>query len=201
VDEPGAVSGLLVECDPASEESVARAIRRLRFGSDAAGEARLRPRVTTRADLQLLVPRDILHTEGAYHALFALAFATGVPLVLVTSGVGLSTRRRETGLLRATGWRIDEVLLRGLTESVSVALAGGALAVVLAWCWLELANGFGVAAVFIHGTPAAPGFDLPYRLTPLPVTLGFAFALLLVLAGTISATWRAASTDPAEAMK
>lgn len=197
-DQPETVTDCLVTFGDAAPDEVAAAIRRMDFSAGTAG--RLRPRVTTRADLEALVPRDLLHTEGVYHALFALVLATGIPIVIVSSGVGLSTRRRETGLLRATGWRVDEVLLRSVCESLSVATGAGCLAVILSWAWLSLAGGVGVAAVFLRGADVLPGFDIPFRMAPLPVLLGFCLAFTFVLTGTVSAIWRAASVPPAAAM-
>ena len=42
--------------------------------------------------------------EGIFSALYLIAFAVGVPAILVASGFGLSERKREIGIMKATGW-------------------------------------------------------------------------------------------------
>ena len=41
--------------------------------------------------------------EGIFSALYIVAFALGIPAILVTSGFGLSERKREIGIMKATG--------------------------------------------------------------------------------------------------
>src|SRR5205085_3928650 len=121
------------------------------------------------ADLEVLLPRGLWHREGIFNLHFVLAFAIGIPVVLVTSGLGLSERRREIGILKATGWQTDEILLRGLVESLLLSLAGAALALILAFVWLKGLNGYWIAGVFLAGVETAPSFPVPCRITPLPV--------------------------------
>ena len=199
VDREDAATDLLVACADSDTEAVARRIRNLPLNYEDGRPLRLR--VTTRTDVSVLGLRDVLHAEGIYHALFALVFAAGIPIVLVTSGIGLRERRRETGLLRATGWRADEVLLRSIVENVVVATIAGGAAVALAWVWLVALGGWGIAPLFFQGTGADAGFRVPFRLAPLPLLLGFGLSYVLVLVGSVPATWRAASAPPARSME
>jgi ABC-type lipoprotein release transport system permease subunit len=186
---------LLVYCRPRYANSIAATIRRgLQSG-------KLRSEVTTRADLQALVQRDVLHREGVFNLHFVLAFAIGILVVLVTSGIGLTERRREIGILKATGWQTDELLLRGLTESFLLSLAGAALSLVLSAVWLKVFNGFGIAMLFLAGTDTRPAFDVPSRFTPVPALLAFVLSFAVVLCGTLISTWRAAKAAPLEAMR
>ena len=166
---------------------------------DAAGP--LLPRVTSRDDLEAVVSRGLLHREGIFDLHFLLAFALGVPLVLLTTGVGLAERRRETGLLKAMGWQTDEVIVRSLAESLLLSVAGASIAILLAYVWLGLLGGVGVAPVFVSGVDATPGVDLPFRLTPVPALLCLVLSFVVVVTGTALSSWRAASASPVEAMR
>src|SRR5260370_663172 len=132
-DQQGLATDLMFSCQPGYQEQVRQAIlRSVRLPLSRAGESS-GPRVTTRTDLEALLPRGLLHREGIFNLLFLLAFVVGILVVLVTSGLGLAERRREIGILKATGWQTDEVLLRGLVESLALSLAGACVAVLLAW--------------------------------------------------------------------
>ena len=110
-------------------------------------------------------------------------------------------RRREIGILKATGWQTDEILLRSTVESFVLALAGISLSIVLAFVWLKWLNAYGIAAIFLTGVDAAPGFHVPSRLLPVPVLLAALIGLVVVLSGTLYSSWRAATTPPSEAMR
>jgi ABC-type lipoprotein release transport system permease subunit len=200
-DQPGLATDLLVWCRPGYEGEVSRAIERGVSLAGPPGQGDVRPRVTARADLLALLPRGLLHREGVFNLHFLLAFVVGILVLLVTSGLGLAERRREIGILKATGWQTDEVLLRGLVESLTLSLAGACLALLLAWLWLRLANGYGIAGLFLAGVGAAPDFPVPFRLTPVPAVLAFVLAFVVVLTGTLVSAWRAAKVPPREAMR
>jgi ABC-type lipoprotein release transport system permease subunit len=198
-DQSGLATDLLVYCRPDYQEEVRRAIRRDVVLQLPGGPAR--PRVTAREDLARLLPQGPLRREGAFTALFVLAFAVAILVILVTSGFGLSERRREIGILKATGWQTDELLLRSLAESFLLSLAGACLAVVGAFVWLRGLNGWWIAGVFLAGVERAPGFRVPFRLTPVSALLAFLLAFVVVMSGSLYSTWRAATAPPREAMR
>ncbi len=206
-DEQGVATDFLVSCRPGYAAAAATAIRRLPTLAATAGTGGatetvpLKPRVVTREESEANLTAGILGTEGVFTLHFVLAFAIGVPLVLVSTGFGLSERRRETGLLKAIGWRTDEVLLRGLVESLVLGTLGASLALLLACGWLEWLGGAGVAWIFLSGADLVPGFEVPFRLVPEPVLLAAVVALAVVSSGSVWSSWRAAIAAPAEAMR
>ena len=190
---------LLVSCRPGYQADVTNTVvRTISFGN---GDNLVQPRVTAREDLLALLPRSLLHREGIFTLHFVLAFVVGILVLLVTSGVGLAERRREVGILKATGWQTDEVLLRSLTESFALSLAGACVALLLAWAWLRFLNGYGIAGLFLDGAGTAPDFPVPFRLAPVPILLAFVLSFVIVLTGTLYSTWRAATASPLEAMR
>jgi ABC-type lipoprotein release transport system permease subunit len=200
-DQRDTATDLLVWCQPEALADVRRAIEsEPSLAASPQGEV-IRPSVSGRDDLMALLPRGLLHREGIFNLHFLLAFTIGILVLSVTSGIGLGERRREIGILKATGWQTDEILLRGLIESLSLSLAAACVALLLAWLWLRLFNGYGVAALFLDGVTWKPDFPVPFRLTPVPFVLAFVLALAMVLTGTLYSSWRAAVTPPREAMR
>jgi ABC-type lipoprotein release transport system permease subunit len=199
--QPDSATDLLVTCREGAQAPVSRAIERGLSFADPSGRDAVRPKVTAREDLLALLPRGLLHREGIFNLHFLLAFVVGILVLLVTSGIGLGERRREIGILKATGWQTDEVLLRSLVESGTLSLAGACVALLLAWLWLRVCNGYAIAGLFLDGVGAAPDFRVPFRLTPVPVVLGFVLAFAIVLTGTLFSSWRAAITPPRDAMR
>jgi ABC-type lipoprotein release transport system permease subunit len=161
----------------------------------------LRIGVTSRKEVASLLPEGLLGREGIFHLHFVLAFIVAILAITVTSGFGLAERRREIGILKATGWQTDEVLLRSAVETVVLGLVSASIAILLAWVWLRWFNGFFIASIFLGGVGVAPSFQVPFRLAPVPVLLGFVLSLVIVATGTLYSSWRAATVPPAEAMR
>ncbi len=197
----GVATSLLVGVDPARREDVRRTIARMPALGPDDGHGPVHARVLSREDVAAHLPAQVHQREGVFTLHWLLAFAVGLPLLLVTTGAGLAERRREISLLKALGWSTDDVLVRAAVESALLALASAALSVLLALGWLGPLRAVGVGAVFLPGLDADPGVDVPYRLAPLPVALAGLLALLLVAVGSLAATWRAAATPPAEVLR
>jgi ABC-type lipoprotein release transport system permease subunit len=195
-DQPGLATDLLVHCRSGYETEVARIIQR-----DGFGESAPHPRVVTRTEAAVLLDEGPRRREGVFTLLFALAIAVSVLVVLVTSGFGLAGRRRELGILKATGWQTDELIFRSLVESLLLAGLAAALAVIIAAIWLKGCNGYWIASIFLAGVEPESGFRIPSRLTPLPALLATLIAMVVVATGSLYATWRAATAPPFEAMR
>lgn len=200
-NQRGLATDLLVNCRAGYAESVrSRIMQQITLGPPGAASS-VRPRVVARGDLETRLPQGLLHREGVFNLIWLLALAVAVLVVAVTSGFGLAERRREAGILKATGWQTDEILLRSGVESLTLSLLAGALSLILAWVWLGLLNGVGIAAVFLAGVGISPAIAIPYRFTPVPALIGVVMALTVTLSGTLYASWRAATALPREAMR
>jgi ABC-type antimicrobial peptide transport system permease subunit len=130
-----------------------------------------------------------------------VAFALGIPALLVASGLGFTERRKEIGILKATGWQTQEVLETVGLENVMLSLAATPIAVLLSFFWLKVLNGFFVAQFFIAQIDLMPPFPVPSRFLPVPVLLGFLVSLIITSVGSIYTTWRTAVVPPSDAMR
>lgn len=193
-DRPGVATDIAVYCRPGYDGDVRAALLRPRPDGT-------RLRVVARADLQVQVPEGPRQREGDYTAQFVVVFAIALLVVLVTSGAGLAERRREVGILKATGWQTDELLFRSLVESLILAALAGSVAILGSVIWLKWLNGYGVAGLFLPTADMDPGYRVPFRLVPVPVLLAVVVAVAVVGTGSLYSTWRAAIARPAEAVR
>jgi ABC-type lipoprotein release transport system permease subunit len=200
-DQKGQATDLLVYCRQGYAASVSRDLLRIESFPGAAATGKVRAKLVAREDLEVLLPKGLLHREGIFNLHFVLLFVVGILVVLVTSGVGLTERRREVGILKATGWQTDEILLRSAVESSLLGIASASISILLAFFWLRLFNGYWIASIFLSGVGAAPTFDVPFQLAPIPALFAFLLAFVLIQTGTIYSSWRAATVPPAEAMR
>jgi ABC-type lipoprotein release transport system permease subunit len=138
---------------------------------------------------------------GIFVALYTVAFALAIPAILVSSGFGLSERRKEIGILKATGWQTHEVLEMVMFENIVLALISAPLSFVISYIWVKLFNGFFIAQLFIGGIGSVPSFPVPSKFMPIPFLLSIFFSLVLTMVGSIYSAWRAATVPPAEALR
>ena len=113
----------------------------------------------------------------------------------------LRDRCREVGLLKATGWGTDEVLLRALSESVAIATLAFGMSFTLSLIGLKYLKGWGLAALFISGLDWGSWIRIPYALSPLTLGVAALATVTVVLTGTLFSAWRAATMSPAEAIR
>ncbi|MBI5378602.1 MAG: FtsX-like permease family protein [Nitrospirae bacterium] len=193
----GQASEILLYIKPGYEEQVAFSLDLLQMVE----RGRIFLRTQNKDLVRQYLNRGFTLKAGIFTALYAVAFALAIPALLVVSGFGMSERRREIGVLKATGWHTEEVLEVVFWESLLHAAAGAALALLLAMAWIYAFNGALVAQFFIPEIGLLAPFPVPARFLPLPFLLGFLFSVALTLVGSLYTAWRAAAVPPVEAMR
>jgi ABC-type lipoprotein release transport system permease subunit len=158
-------------------------------------------RIQTKGLVRAYFERGFNTKAGIFISLYTIAFAISIPALLISSGLGLSDRRREIGIMKATGWLTGEVMEMVFIENMILALIGASSAFLISFVWIKLFNGFFIARLFISGIENMPHFIVPAKFMPLPFAMSFFFALILTMTGSIYSTWRAAVVPPTEAMK
>jgi len=157
-----------------------------------------------------VIERDLL--ARVYHLAYGrragLVLGAAVPALLAllvlawdrASGIG-PEERREIAVLKAVGWSTADVLWAKLFESLLVGALACALGLLLGYAWVFW---FGAPGL----RPALVGWSVLYpraALTP-AVDFGQLLGVTLAVLGpfvmlSIVPAWRAASTDPLDAMR
>jgi ABC-type lipoprotein release transport system permease subunit len=138
---------------------------------------------------------------GVFTAFYLVAFALGIPLVLILTGLGSDERRKEIGTLKAIGWHTLDVLTVAMWESAFVSVIAASLAIALAFVWIRIFNGFFIAQFFIGEAGLMPPFPVPFRVIPVLAFLSYILALAITMTGSLYNTWRMASAPAAECMR
>jgi len=145
--------------------------------------------------------RGFNYKAGVFTALYTVAFALAIPALLIISGFGQTERRKEIGVIKATGWQTQEVMEMVALENLIISLTSAPLAVLLAMVWLKWFNGAFIAQFFIAEIGLMAPFSVPSRFLPLPCFLAFLFAIILTMVGSLYSTWKTSAIPPVEAMR
>ena len=138
---------------------------------------------------------------GVFTAFYLAAFALAIPLVLILAGLGWTERRKEIGTLKAVGWQALEVMEVVLWENMFVSILSACLALLTAFVWIRVFNGFLIAQFFLGEPGFMPAFPVPACFVPVPAFMSFLLALTLTMVGSLYSTWRMAAIPAAEAMR
>lgn len=193
---PELASEILIYCRPGTADTIAEHLSSLGKPWDMVPPLRIQ----TKTIVEQYINRGFDLQAGVFFLFYLTAFALSIPALLILSGFGRGARKKEVGILKATGWQTLEVLEMTFFENILLALLGSMLAVVLAMVWLKLGNGIGIAPLFISGINWIPDFPVPSLFTPMPVLFSFLFGIILTMLGTLITTWKTAVTPPLTTM-
>lgn len=158
-------------------------------------------RVQTKQIISRYSQRGFNIKSGVFAGFYALVLGLTIPSIGVISGFGLSARRREIGVIKALGWQTQEVLEMIAMENFILSLISVPLTIFVAWTWIHVFNGIGIARFIIADLDIIIPFQIPSELFPVPCALGGMLAVILTMVGSIYSTWRTAIVPPSEIMK
>ena len=195
---PGMATDILVYTRPGYAHAVAEAIQQ-RETTRKMNLPLLR--VQDRELINLYIQKGFNARGGVFTALYTVAFALGIPALLVASGLGFTERRKEIGILKATGWQTQEVLETVFLENVILSFVATPMAVLLSFFWVKVLNGFFIAQFFIAQVDLMPPFPVPSRFLPMPVLLGLMVSFIITCVGRIYSTWKTAVVSPSHVLR
>ena len=131
--------------------------------------------------------------QGMFTVLFLVAFAVGIPALLIASGLGLSERNREIGICKAVGWQTTDVMLMVTFEQAFLSVIAACLAVLVSYVWVRLFNGVLVAQFFISELGNIAPFPVPAQFSPAAAALALLLCLTITMVGSLYTTWRLAT--------
>jgi ABC-type lipoprotein release transport system permease subunit len=193
---PGYASDFLIYCRPGPGNI--QAVRQ--DALEILGETPYRLQ-TKNEEVAAYVDKGFRHQQGVFTVWFLVAFAVGIPTLLVASGVGQTERQREIGICKAVGWRTSEVMVMVTCEQALLSVIAACLAVLVSFLWVRLLNGALVAQWFISEIGSLAPFPVPARFTPAPAALALLLCLTITLVGGLWTTWRLATRPPAESIR
>ena len=156
---------------------------------------------TKTGEVASYVDKGFRDQQGVFTVFFLVAFAVGIPALLIASGLGLSERRREIGICKAVGWQTTDVMVMVMFEQVLLSLIAACLATLASYVWVRIFNGVLVAQFFISELGSIAAFPVPARFGFAPLALAGLLCLTITLSGGLYTTWRLAARPPAEGIR
>lgn len=191
LEEPYATDIVVSVANPNEVETVARKIREIYPGT----------RVVSKNDLKSSYQNIFDYKSGIFLTLFlAVYFAFFILVYEKASGLNES-EKREIGILKAVGWRIEDVLRLKLIESSLVAFFSFALGIMLAAAYVFLLDAPLLIHIFSGYSILKPALELPLHVEVHQIGLIFIATVPLYIAAVLIPAWRASVIDADEVMR
>jgi len=152
-------------------------------------------RVITNDDMKLSYENIFNYKSGIFLALFIISIFTFF-IIIYDKMSGLSSeQKREVGILKAIGWRVDDVLKEKFYESLILSLFAYILGVIVAMLYVYIFNAPLLRGIFIGYSDLKPLFEISFILDFQTLFLVFYLSVPIYVAATIIPSWKVASLE------
>jgi ABC-type lipoprotein release transport system permease subunit len=158
-------------------------------------------RIITQNDLRVSYQNIFDYKSGMFLALFIVSAFTFFMIVYDKASGLSSEEKKEIGILKAIGWKIDDILKEKFYEAFIVSFVAFLSALILALFFVYTLEAPLIKDIFIGYSRLKPSFSLPFVFDFQTVFLLFFLSIPLYLAAIIIPSWKVASMDADEVMR
>ena len=154
--------------------------------------------VQTRKDLQTLYTRMFDYKSGFFLAMMSVALLTFMIIVYDrASGVSGETKE-EIALLKALGWKVEDVIYVKLYEALIISLSAYVVALLVSYGYVYIFHAKGLVSLFLQTSEVV---KIPFMIDYESLLLLFLLSVPLYVAAVIIPAWRVATVDVDEVLR
>ena len=158
-------------------------------------------RIITNEDFKVSYQNIFDYKSGLFLALFIIVLFTFFIIIYdKTSGL-TSSEKTEIGILKALGWRVDDILKEKFYESFIISFIAYILGVMIAFCFVYFLNAPLLRNIFEGYSQLKTSFNLPFVVDFQILALVFFITIPIYIAATIIPSWRTATLDADEVIR
>jgi len=158
-------------------------------------------KVLTMDDINQKYQEIFDYKSGVFLALFLVSIFTFFIVVSERlSGVS-SEEKKEVAILKAIGWKIDEIIYIKFIESFYVASISFILGCFLALFYVYVLDGVYLRDIFLGFSDFKPSFEFVYHTDISVYAVGFFITVPIYVASVIIPSWRVAVMDVDEVLR
>jgi ABC-type lipoprotein release transport system permease subunit len=158
-------------------------------------------RIITKDDLKLSYANIFDYKSGVFLALFIICLFTFFMIIYDKASGLTSQEKNEIGILKALGWKIDDVLKEKFYEGFIISFISYILGVTLALLFVYLFQAPLLRDIFIGYNDLKPEFVLPFIFDIQSLFLVFFLSVPIYIASTIIPSWRVSTLEADEVMR
>ncbi|TLP36902.1 ABC transporter permease [Arcobacter arenosus] len=152
-------------------------------------------RVITNKDLEISYQNIFDYKSGIFLALFVVSIFTFFIIVYDKASGMSSEEKREIGVLKALGWKIEDVLKEKFYESFIISFLGYIIGILTALSFVYIFNAPLLNNIFTGYSELKTDFELPFIIDYNTLFLIFFLTVPIYIASTIIPSWRSATIE------
>ena len=157
-------------------------------------------KILTKEDMKVAVLQRFSLSKGVFVALFSVALLTFFMIVSDKASGLSSAERKEVGILKALGWRVETVLQARFMESFMIIFTSFVIGIGLGVLWVGGFDAVFVQNIFLQSNETAL-HDLVLSVDVKLLLLVFLLSAPVYIAATILPAWRVAVMDADEVLR
>jgi len=159
--------------------------------------------------MKIEIKEDFLHhyeeiynnRSGFFLTVFIITFFTFF-IIIYDKMSGLSSeQKKEIGILKALGWRVEDVLNAKLYEGLLISLSAYFTGILLAYIYVYVFDAYYLKNIFLNNYTLLDSYKLEFTLHYDTLALIFFLSVPIYIAATIIPAWMVATTDADEVMR
>ena len=158
-------------------------------------------RIITSSDLKVSYQNIFDYKSGVFLALFIVSLFTFF-IIIYDKASGLSSEeKREIGILKAIGWRVDDVLKEKFYESFIISFIAYTVGVGLSFAFVYMFQAPLLQNIFVGYSQLKTNFELPFIFDIQTLFLVFFLSVPIYVGATIIPSWRVATLEADEVIR
>ena len=158
-------------------------------------------RIITTNDLKVSYQNIFDYKSGIFLALFIVSIFTFFIIIYDKSSGLSSEEKKEIGILKAVGWKVDDVLKEKFYESFIISFFSYSLGVGLSLGFVYLLNAPILRDIFVGYSQLKTDFELPFVFDMQTLFLVFFLSVPIYIAATLIPSWRVATLEADEVIR
>ena len=157
--------------------------------------------VIAKDDMRVSYENIFNYKSGLFLGLFVVSIFTFLIIVYDRLTGMSSAQKREIGILKALGWRVEDIIKVKLYESLFVSIFAYMLGLFLALAFVYIFNAPFIREIFLGYTQMKNAFELAFVFDFKTLSLLFFLSVPIYVLATIVPSWRVATLDADEVMR
>ena len=158
-------------------------------------------RVITKEDLKISYANIFNYQSGMFLSLFIISLFTFFMIIYDKSSSLSSEAKREIGILKALGWKTDDILKEKFYESFLISFVSYILGVGFSFIYVFIFQAPFLRDIFMGYSVLKPSFNLIFSYDLKIFALIFFLSIPIYISATIFPSWRASIVDADEVIR